>query len=413
MQNGKVGVWIIGALGSVATTVVTGALAMGKQLTSATGMVTTYPQFDSLGLVEPKNLVFGGCDVRQGKLLDEARLIGRQTPGLQGLVEGVAGELEMVQDQLTPGSGSNCGEAIEGLISSGNCRSRAVREEIADIRRDIAHFRDRNHLERVVVVNLASTEPHLEALPCHGDPEAFEAALDRDDPQAARASTIYAYAAIQEGCPFINFTPSNGALLPAIIQLAASRGVPVMGNDGKTGETLVKSALAPLFTARNLEVLSWEGFNILGNRDGEVLDHPDNRKTKIRSKDQVLARVLGYAPHSKVGIDYVPSLGDRKTAWDFIHFRGFLGVDMSLQFVWQGYDSILAAPLVLDLVRLAELAARNGEGGLMPHLGLFFKSPLGVEEYRLAQQFETLLAYAEQAKKKGPAEQYEKERSLK
>ncbi|RLB71016.1 MAG: myo-inositol-1-phosphate synthase [Deltaproteobacteria bacterium] len=401
MKSGKTGVWIIGALGSVATTVITGALAMGKQLASTTGMITAYPQFDPLGLVEPGDLVFGGCDVRRGSLMDEAQMICRQTPGLQGLVEDIATELAMVQEQLTPGTGTNCGAAIEGMINTGNGRAKTAREEIDAVRRTIAGFRNRNDLERVVVINLASTEPPLAPASCHDDLETFEVALDRDDPQVARASTVYAYAAVQEDCPYINFTPSNGALLPAIIQLADQQKIPVMGNDGKTGETLVKSALAPMFTARNLEVLSWEGFNILGNRDGEILDHPENREAKIHSKDQVLARVLGYAPHSKVGIDYVPSLGDRKTAWDFIHFRGFLGVDMSLQFVWQGYDSILAAPLVLDLVRLAELAARNGEGGLMPHLGLFFKSPLGVTEHRLAQQFEILLAYAKRIREDG------------
>ncbi|MBW1645695.1 MAG: inositol-3-phosphate synthase, partial [Deltaproteobacteria bacterium] len=367
--------------------------ALGRGLTASTGMITAGPPFTSLGLVEPAAMIFGGCEVREGDLVAEARLAARQLPGLQELVASLAGELAAVQERIVSGSVVNCGPAIEGLVGGG-FRPRPLREEIAAVRRALARFRERHGLETVVVVNLASTEPPLAAAPCHEDPEALEAALDGDDPRVARASTIYAYAAVMAGCPYINFTPSNGALLPAVIQLAVERGVPVMGNDGKTGETLVKSALAPMFTARNLEVLSWEGFNILGNRDGEVLNHPDNRETKIRSKDQVLARVLGYAPHSKVGIDYVPSLGDRKTAWDFIHFQGFLGVEMSLQFIWQGFDSILAAPLVLDLVRLAELAARRGDGGLMPHLGLFFKSPLGVEEHRLAQQFEMLLAYA-------------------
>jgi myo-inositol-1-phosphate synthase len=228
--------------------------------------------------------------------------------------------------------------------------------------------------------------------------EAFERALDRNDPGLVKASTIYAYAAVQEKCPYINFTPSSGALIPAVIGLAGRWGVPVMGNDGKTGETLVKSALAPLFLCRNLDVLSWEGFNILGNMDGCVLDHPENKESKIKSKDQVLSKILGYPLHSRVHIHYVPSLDDQKTAWDFIHFRGFLGSKMSLQFIWQGYDSLLAAPLILDLVRLAELAKRRGEGGLMPHLASYFKAPLGVEEHRLYEQFQMLLRYAHAAR---------------
>jgi myo-inositol-1-phosphate synthase len=179
-----------------------------------------------------------------------------------------------------------------------------------------------------------------------------------------------------------------------MIELAERKGVPVMGNDGKTGETLVKSALAPMFMCRNLEIMSWEGFNILGNMDGHVLEHPDNKESKLKTKDSVLSKILGYSPHSRVHINYVPSLDDQKTAWDFIHFKGFMGARMSLQFVWQGYDSLLAAPLVLDLVRFAQLARRRAEAGLMPHLASYFKAPLGVDEHRLYEQFRMLLDYA-------------------
>lgn len=136
-----------------------------------------------------------------------------------------------------------------------------------------------------MVVNLASTEPPVTLESCHTDPAALEECFDRDEWKKVRASTLYAYAAIRERCCYINFTPSNGALCPAVVQLAAKEGMPVMGNDGKTGETLVKSVLAPMFAYRNLEVLSWEGFNILGNRDGQVLHHPENRESKIKSKD--------------------------------------------------------------------------------------------------------------------------------
>jgi myo-inositol-1-phosphate synthase len=127
--------------------------------------------------------------------------------------------------------------------------------------------------------------------------------------------------------------------------------------------------------------------------DGAVLDHPKNCESKIKTKDQVLANILGYTPHSRVRIDYVPSLDDQKTAWDFIHFRGFLGAKMSLQFIWQGFDSILAAPLVLDLVRLADLSKRSGESGLMPHLASYFKAPIGVSEHRLYEQYGMLMDY--------------------
>jgi myo-inositol-1-phosphate synthase len=168
-----------------------------------------------------------------------------------------------------------------------------------------------------------------------------------------------------------------------------------MGDDGKTGETLVKSALAPMFASRNLQILSWEGFNILGNMDGKVLNDPQNCESKLKTKDQVLGNILGYTPHSRVHIDYVPSLGDQKTAWDFIHFEGFLGARMSMQFTWQGYDSFLAAPLVLDLARLALLAGQRSEAGLMPQLASFFKVPQGTDEFRHSGQFQMLLNYLE------------------
>ena len=161
--------------------------------------------------------------------------------------------------------------------------------------------------------------------------------------------------------------------------------MPHAGQDLKTGETLVKSVLAPMFARRNLRVLSWVGHNILGNRDGQVLNDPDNKASKVKSKDALLAELLGYKPQSLVSIEYVESLDDWKTAWDHIHFEGFLGTKMMLQFTWQGCDSLLAAPLVIDLVRLAALAQRRGESGVMPHLACFFKSPVGVHRTRLRQ----------------------------
>jgi myo-inositol-1-phosphate synthase len=204
---------------------------------------------------------------------------------------------------------------------------------------------------------------------------------------------LYAYAAIERGFPYVNFTPSIGAAVPALRTLALKQHVPFYGRDGKTGETLLKSVLGPMFRARNLEVLLWEGFNILGGGDGRVLADRRPQGAKVRSKARVLAGTLGYAPHAGVRIDYVPSLGNWKTAWDFVHFRGFLGTKMSLQFIWQGCDSILAAPLVLDLVRLAEFAQRRGEAGPMTHLACFFKDPLDVDQHSFAEQCRLLTDY--------------------
>jgi myo-inositol-1-phosphate synthase len=156
----------------------------------------------------------------------------------------------------------------------------------------------------------------------------------------------------------------------------------------------MKSVLAPMFAQRNLKVLSWVGQNIFGNLDGRVLDDPANKRTKVSSKDRLMHEILGYRPKTLTSIEYVPDLGDWKTAWDHIHFQGFLGVPMTLQFVWQGADSYLAAPLVLDLVRLAELAWRRGHVGPMPFLASFFKSPHGVSEHRFDRQFQVLEQWA-------------------
>ena len=177
------------------------------------------------------------------------------------------------------------------------------------------------------------------------------------------------------GCSYINFTPSLGAAPAAIDELARLRGTRHIGRDGKTGETLLKSVLAPMFAQRNLQVMSWVGHNIFGNMDGRVLDDPANKQAKIASKDHLLGEILGYRPQTLVSIEYIQSLGDWKTAWDHIHFAGFLGTPMTMQFIWQGCDSVLAAPLVLDLVRLTELAWRRGETGPLRFLASFFKSP--------------------------------------
>lgn len=400
MEQGKTGVWLIGALGSVASTVILGALALRKGLISSTGLITCTKDFDGLGLVDIGDMEFGGCDIRKGNLFKSLHQMSGECRAVDWrILDNVKKDLERIGRHISHGTIRNCGQAIEGLSNMPDSNWKCLRDEIKEIRNAIQRFREEKGLDHVVVVNLASTEPLLDIHYCHAELNSFENTLDENDAGSVRASTIYAYAAIKEGCPFINFTPSNGALIPAIVQLAEQKGVPVMGNDGKTGETLIKSALAPMFTYRALDVLSWQGYNILGNMDGQVLHNPENRESKIRSKDQTLSKILGYVPHSKVSIDYVPSLGDQKTAWDFIHFRGFMGADMSLQFVWQGYDSFLAAPLVLDLVRLAEFAKRRGEAGLMPQLAMFFKSPLGVNEHRLSEQFHMVKDYVSEARK--------------
>ena len=213
------------------------------------------------------------------------------------------------------------------------------------------------------MVNVASTEPPVDAAAVPARWRDLKKLLDK--PQRARCRPVRCTRSRRStsGCSYINFTPSLGASPPAIDELALERGTRHMGYDGKTGETLLKSVLAPMFAKRNLEVMSWVGHNIFGNMDGKVLDDPANKKAKVASKDRLLGQILGYPPQTLVTIEYIDSLGDWKTAWDHVHFRGFLGTPMTLQFIWQGCDSLLAAPLVLDLVRFTERAWRRGDIG--------------------------------------------------
>lgn len=395
----RTGVWLIGALGSIAVTVMVGAMAVARNLAGSRGMVTAAEPFDQLDLVPVGDLVFGGWDIRREKMIEAAARTIRESGCLEAsLITGMADEIAAIDARIRPGLTHNCGPAIKSLAETDHGKTTPLAEEIAHLRSHLSDFKKENDLSRVIVINLASTEPSLAPLESHLELASFEKQIEDDNREAVQASSLYSYAALQEGCPVINFTPSGGTLLPALVELARRRNLPVMGSDGKTGETLVKSALAPMFRSRNLEVLSWEGFNILGNLDGRVLDNPENRETKIRSKDRVLGAVLGYQPHSRVHINFVPSLGDQKTAWDFIHFQGFLGAKMSLQFTWQAHDSLLAAPLVLDLVRLTRLALDRGESGPMTHLAGFFKTPLGVEIYDHHRQVEMLRAYVEQVR---------------
>jgi myo-inositol-1-phosphate synthase len=393
----KTGVWIIGARGGVATTALVGALALREGLTSETGLITSTALFEGVPLTAVGDLVFGGHDIRSTPLPDCAREIAAATGTFPpALLDRLEAPLRAIDGNVRPGVLFRSGDAIDSIADEEAVpRATEPAATIERIAADLREFRAANGLERLVVVNLASTEPRPPAHPAHEDASALDSALRNDDPEPFIASSLYALAAAEVGAAFLNFTPSPGALLPSIAARLRAAGVPFAGSDGKTGETLVKSALAPMFRYRNLKVLSWQGYNMLGDRDGQVLAHEENRAAKVESKDNLLHESLGYPLHSKVSIDYVPSLDDWKTAWDFIHFEGFLGVRMSLQFTWQGCDSVLAAPLVLDLVRLLDLALRRGEAGACDHLALFFKSPHGQREHDLHRQFQALAEYTE------------------
>jgi len=395
--KGSLGVWIFGARGGLATTVIVGARAIARGRVLNQGLLTETPMFAQVPLQPLEELVFGGHEVRRGTLAKAATEIYQNTGTIPyPLLEDLQPDLVATNQNIRAGTLINAGKEIQNLASGGNGpngRNRTLRQEIDRLRRDIKGFMRRHKLERCVCINLTSTEPQLRITKAHESLKAFDRCLDADRRSLIRPSALYAYVAASLGLPFIHFTPSNATLIPAIRELFLANATPYMGADGKTGETLVKSSLAPMFKYRNLQVLTWQGYNILGDRDGVVLANAENRSAKVESKDALLSKILGYPLHTHVGIDYVPSLNDLKTAWDFIHFQGFLGYKMSMQFVWQGCDSILAAPIVLDMARLSDLAKRRGEAGPMRHLSCFFKKPLEVDQHDLHLQWHLMTDY--------------------
>ncbi len=376
MTDVSTGVWLIGARGSVATTVIAGAAAIRTGLAAPTGCVTEQPDFAGAGLPGLGELVFGGHDVAETCLPKRAEQLARSGVLPDRLPELVHDDLVTADAEIRPGiGGPGSGSQVEQVAA------------------DLAAFRERRALDRVVMINVASTEPPAAPHPAHGSLAALDAALEAGE-SVLPPSSLYAYAALSAGCAYVDFTPSTGARLPAIDELARERSVPYAGSDGKTGETLVRSVLAPMFARRGLRVRSWSGTNLLGGGDGATLDDPAAAASKSASKQRVLGETLGYPVEGEVHIDYVGDLGDWKTAWDHILFDGFLGVRMAMQFTWQGCDSALAAPLVLDLARLMARAHETGRSGPVAELAFFFKDPVGTMVHDLAAQYETLRAWA-------------------
>ncbi|GAA3954487.1 inositol-3-phosphate synthase [Streptomyces marokkonensis] len=393
----RFGVWFIGARGSVATTAIAGCAAVAAGLHPPTGMITETPPFTSCGLPALSSLVFGGHDTVDCPLPKRAEHLaagGVLPHGLPSAVhaELVAADREIRHGGPTPGGfgsgGPTPGESVSGeSVSGGSLYGRSLsdatdggpdhtQDEWIDVfADDIRDFVRRQGLSGAVVVNVASTEP---------------APTDGTLPP----SSLYAAAALRAGCPYVNFTPSTGLHHPALAPLAQSSGLPYAGRDGKTGQTLLRSVLGPMFLQRALAVRAWSGTNLLGGGDGAALADPAAAAAKNAGKERVLADTLGAAPQGEVHIDDVPALGDWKTAWDHIAFDGFLGARMFLQTTWQGCDSSLAAPLVLDLARLVVRARERGLSGPLDELGFYFKDPVGDGPSGLSEQYAELTRFA-------------------
>lgn len=386
--DGKLGILIPG-LGAVATTLIAGVEAVKQGFSQPIGSLTQmgnirlgkrtenrYPLIkDFVPLADLNDIVFGGWDIYADNVFEAASKAKVLEPGL---LNSIKPQLEA----LVPMKAVFNKEYVKNLDGK-NVKQAKTKFDLAKlVMDDIENFREANNCSRIVMVWCGSTEKYIEASEVHETIESFEQGLRDNDPMIS-PSMIYAYAAIKLGVPFANGAPNLTCDIPALIELAKETNTPIAGKDFKTGQTLMKTILAPGLHARALGIKGWFSTNILGNRDGLVLDDPDNFKTKEVSKLSVLDDILrpelnpelyGDLYH-KVRINYYPPHGDNKESWDNIDIFGWLGYAMQIKINFLCRDSILAAPVVLDLALFSDLAKRANMSGIQEWLSFYFKSP--------------------------------------
>jgi myo-inositol-1-phosphate synthase len=384
MAKQTLGIAVVGLGGAVGTTMVAGIELLKKGLIGTEGLPLA--KVDTDELAEYEDIVFAGWDLfgeHLAKAAEEHDVLTHK--------QFVAVEESLRKLKPWPAVRNN--QFLSNIEGVNEFVSGSHRETIAKIRADIARFRE--SCDSVVVVNLASTEKLVaEGNETFNSIEGFEKALDENSADISPAM-LYAYAAIVEGVPYGNFTPSVAADVPALIELAEKQNVPIAGKDGKTGQTFIKAVLASAFKSRALHVDGWYSTNILGNRDGLALSNEDSLASKIKTKSSVLEDILGYEVEDHiVDIRYYRPRGDNKEAWDSIDISGFLGQPMQIKVNFLCKDSILAAPLAIEIARCLDLAKQRGESGMQEQLSAFFKLPMaktGRPEQAFHRQEEMLM----------------------
>ncbi|MBL1213306.1 MAG: inositol-3-phosphate synthase [Ignavibacteriae bacterium] len=391
--EGKLGVLIVGLNGSVSTTFLAGILSIRKKLANPIGSLTqmgtirvgkrsdnNFPFIkDFVPLTSIDDLVFGGWDIRDENCFDAAKYAKVLN---DSDLKNVADDLKTIKPMKAVFDQNYVKRLTGKYIKEG----RSHYDLMTQLRKDIRLFKEMNSLDRVVVIWAGSTEIFIEEKDVHKSNDAFVDGMMKNDPDIS-PSMLYAYAAIAEGAPYINGSPNLSVDVPAIIEFANDMNVPISGKDFKTGQTLIKTVIAPMLKMRLLGLNGWFSNNILGNRDGEVLDDPGSFKTKEESKLSVLDSILQpelykelYSDYyHKVRISYYPPRGDNKEGWDNIDIFGWLGYPMELKINFLCRDSILAAPIMLDLILFADLAQRSNMKGIQEWMSLFFKSPMHSE----------------------------------
>ena len=394
-NEAKLGVLIVGLNGSISTTFLSGIFSMRKGTGHPVGSLTqlgtirigkrnekNFPYIkDFANLQDVNGLVFGGWDIRNENGYEAAKYANVLS---DKDLENVREDLE----QLRPFPAVFDNFYVKRLNGDWIKQGENKYELMEQLRADIRDFKDAHDLERLVVVWNASTEIFMEVGETHKSIESFEEGMHNNDPNIA-PSMLYAYAAIAEGFPFINGAPNLTADIPAIEQFAIKNRVPIAGKDFKTGQTLLKTVITPMIKARMLGLNGWFSSNILGNRDGEVLDDPGSFKTKEESKLSVIDNILQPELYPdlyenyfhKVRINYYPPVGDNKEGWDNIDIFGWMNYPMQLKVNFLCRDSILAAPLLLDLILFIDLARRKDMCGIQEWLSFYFKSPMHEEDH--------------------------------
>jgi myo-inositol-1-phosphate synthase len=391
--KGKLGVLLVG-LGAVSTTTIAGVLAIRKGLAKPIGSLTQMGAIrlgkrtenrsplikDFVPLAALEDVVFGGWDIFEDNAYEAAKTAGVLD---KDLLEQIRPELEAI----TPMPAVFDRRYVKRLDGPNVKKGKNKKDLAEQLVEDMRRFKEENGCDRLVMIWCGSTEVYLQESPVHASVAALEKGLEASDDNIP-SSMIYAYAAIREGIPYANAAPNLSADIPALLELAAKTGAPLAGKDLKTGQTWMKTLLAPGIKARLLGVHGWYSTNILGNRDGEVLDDPESFKTKEESKKSVLDYILqpnlypdlyGKLDHV-VRINYYPPRGDNKEGWDNIDIFGWLGYPMQLKINFLCRDSILAAPIVLDVALFLDLAKRADMDGIQEWLSFYFKSPMHAKD---------------------------------
>ena len=368
VQSERLGIAIVGFGGAVSTTAVAGIEMIKAGSNKRDGLPLAHLSVP--GLADYKDIVFAGWDLNDNDL------------GAAAEEHGVIGDRELQDgaralNDIRPWKAVASEQFCKNIVGKNLLIAKNHRGAVDLIANDLRRFKQDSGVDRVVVLNLASTEswPDL-SVKTLNEMDAFERGLDANDASISPAM-IYAYAAIANDYAYANFTPSVAADVPALTSLAKSRNVPIAGKDGKTGQTMMKTVIAPALKSRSLHVDGWFSTNILGNRDGLALNDPRSLASKLNTKSSVLDQILGYPVEDHiVDIRYYRPRGDDKEAWDNVDVTGFLGQRMQIKINFLCKDSILAAPLAIEIARVMGLADKRGDGGVQEQLSHFFKAPM-------------------------------------